>query len=143
MPKIKNIIIFLVIGIILVLVYIFFIKASPDEDASLVSSLPDSQEPMTTISGDTSAIAQEFLALLLNVKNIKLNDAIFSSNAFRSLHDSSIILIPDGNEGRPNPFAPIGTDVVVLPPIDTTAPATTGIPATVPPTTNPAPPLTP
>ena len=28
-----------------------------------------------------------------------------------TLHDSSILLIPDGTEGRPNPFAPIGSDI--------------------------------
>ena len=125
MPKIKNIIIFSVIGVILVFIYFFFIKASPDEEVTLVSSSPNQEESNTTTASDTSAIAQEFLTLLLSVKSIKLNDAIFSSNAFNSLHDSSIILVPDGNEGRPNPFAPIGTDVVALPSENTFVPPLT------------------
>lgn len=116
MPNIRNIIIFVTIGVILVLIYIFFIKSSSEENATLISSAPTINESATTTPNDTSVIAQEFLTLLLSVKGIKLNDAIFSSNAFNSLRDSSIILIPDGNEGRPNPFAPIGTDVFTASP---------------------------
>ena len=114
MPKIRNIIIFVIIAAILVFVYIFFIK-SPGEQANLVSSPsgttlpninggvagPNAQNGNSTATGD-------FLTLLLNVKNIKLNDSVFSDPAFNSLHDSSIVLIPDGTEGRPNPFAQFG-----------------------------------
>jgi len=119
MPKIKNIIIFLVIGTIFVLIYVIFIKAPPDTTATLVSS---SSSPVVsnTVAGDnTPSVAKDFLTLLLSVKSIKLDDAIFSDSAFISLHDSSITLIPDGNEGRPNPFAPLGNDNVVqsAPPI--------------------------
>ena len=118
MPKIKNIIIFLVIATIFVLIYVYFIKGTPDTD-TLVSSPSSVVIPNTSVLSieDNSVIAQEFLTLLLSVKSIKLDDAIFSDPAFISLHDSSIILIPDGNEGRPNPFAPIGTDAgTILPP---------------------------
>jgi len=124
MPKIRNIIIFIVIGAIFVLIYIFYIKKSPTDTASLISSTPDSA--VSTSSGtieNNSKVAQDFLSLLLNVKSIKLDDTIFSDNAFESLHDSSITLTPDGNEGRPNPFAPLGTDIVAPP--AASAPATT------------------
>ena len=107
MSKIKNIIILVVIGAILVLIYIFLIKA-PDETATLVSS--SGVAPATTTTD--SSVAKDFLTLLLNVKNIKLDDAIFSDSAFGALRDSSITLTPDGNEGRPNPFAPLGIDIV-------------------------------
>lgn len=116
-PKPKNIIIFVAIAIIFSLIYIFFIKSSSDDATSLVSS---GEQPSSTLT-DTGApdpnslIAKDFLSLLLNVKTIKLNDSIFSNIAFLSLHDSSIILIPDGTEGRPNPFAPIGIDSIVVP----------------------------
>lgn len=117
MPNIKNIIIFLAIGTVFVLIYIYFIKPKPPV-ADLVSSsgAPVVMNTANTATEDmNSKIAQDFLNLLLSVKNIKLNDAIFSDRAFTSLHDSSITLIPDGNEGRINPFAPLGTDVVALP----------------------------
>lgn len=110
MLKPKNILIFIGIGAVLVLIYIFFIKATP-EQAGLVSSTTNGEPTSTnaTTNGDTLG-AKNFLSILLNVKNIKLDDSIFSDAAFNTLQDSSIILTPDGTEGRPNPFAPIGTD---------------------------------
>ncbi|MEK7539348.1 MAG: hypothetical protein AAB595_01780 [Patescibacteria group bacterium] len=116
MPKLKNIIIFLTIGAVFVFIYFFYIKGSSSKDgAPLVSSSSGSPVANGTEGDVNSSITQDFLALLLNVKNIKLDDAIFSDNAFTSLHDSSITLTPDGTEGRPNPFAPLGTDVVIPP----------------------------
>lgn len=128
MPKIRNIIIFITIGAIFVLIYIFFIKASPSDAPALVSSggtpaVSDTSNTSNTVAGDTNKIAtQDFLNLLLSVKNIKLDDAIFSDDAFINVskHDSGIILVPDGNEGRVNPFAQFGNDIVVIiPPICT------------------------
>jgi hypothetical protein len=115
MPKIKNIIIFTAIAAIFVLGYVFFLKPSPDE-GNLVSlpatTLPDINNPTGAASGPIGAplVAKDFLSLLLNVKNIKLDDQILSDPAFLSLRDSSITLVPDGNEGRPNPFAKFGND---------------------------------
>ena len=138
-PKIKNIIIFVAIGAVLVLIYIFFIKPAPDQ-GSLVSS--NTVLPNVNTSGvDTSfpngatSVTQDFLTLLLNVKNIKLDDTIFSDPAFNSLHDSSITLTPDGTEGRPNPFAQFGNDsgVIVAPLSTPTVPNTPPVtPPTVP-----------
>ncbi len=114
-PKIKNIIIFLAIGIILIIVYSYFIKGGSNEVAPLSSTAnnPMGNSSAGELADQNSAIAQDFLALLLNVKGITLQDSIFSDPAFTSLKDSSIELVPDGNEGRPNPFAPIGTDVLL------------------------------
>jgi len=111
----KNILIFIAIAAIFVAIYFFYIRKSSDSDKNLVSApattaLPAAGSPATGVAD--SKIAQEFLNLLLSVKNIKLDDSIFSDEAFVSLHDSSITLTPDGNEGRVNPFAPIGTDAV-------------------------------
>jgi len=116
-PKIKNIIIFSALALIFILLYIFFIRKAPDQ-ANLVSSA-STPSPTTSVSSETgtpdSLIAKDFLSLLLSVKNIKLDDSIFSNIAFTNLHDSSITLIPDGTEGRPNPFAPFGADSVAPP----------------------------
>jgi len=118
MPKIKNIIIFIAIALVIFLIYLFFTKPS-EEEPSLVSSetnvtLPnmDGSTPNPSISNTNSEVAKDFLVIFSNIKNLKLNDAIFSDPAFISLHDSSIVLIPDGTEGRPNPFAPIGNDSI-------------------------------
>lgn len=113
MPKIKNIVIFITIGAILVFIYLYFIKPSsnPDNLISVISSVGG--DAMASV-GD-STVARDFLTLLLNVKNIKLDDTIFSDNAFTSLHDSSITITQDGTEGRPNPFAPLGVDNIASP----------------------------
>jgi preprotein translocase subunit SecG len=118
MSEIKNIIIFVVIITALVLIYIFFIKPSSSDQSNLVSSSGASLPNVNGLSSETNAqntsslMTKDFLALLLNVKNIKLDDAILSDPAFSSLRDSSIILVPDGTEGRPNPFAQFGNDAV-------------------------------
>jgi len=121
MPKIKNIIIFTIIAIAFILIYIFFMRPS-SEQASLVSSgagsaLPniDGSASNTSTANANSLITKDFLALFSNIENIKLDDAIFSDPAFNSLHDSSIVLVQDGTEGRPNPFAQFGNDAVPPP----------------------------
>ncbi len=114
-PSTRNIIIFVGIAAALTAIYVFFIK-SPEQAGNLVSSLSTSlattKDTLTTktTGGQDNTVAQNFLSLLLNVKNIKLDTSIFSDSALNTLHDSSILLIPDGNEGRPNPFAQFGSD---------------------------------
>lgn len=112
--KPKNILIFILIGLALVFVF-FLLSSGGDEAPTLVTSTNTTTASGTSSSasqlGKEAQIAKDFLALLLNVKNITLNDAILSDTAYKSLNDSSILLIHDGSEGRPNPFAPIGTDV--------------------------------
>jgi hypothetical protein len=103
--NIKNIIIFISIAIVLILVYVFFIKQSP-EPANLVSV---SDNPIS-VNATGSTLDKDFLPILLNIKNIKLDDSIFSDPAFIVLIDSNVVLVPEGNEGRPNPFASFGVE---------------------------------
>lgn len=118
MLKPKNIIIFIVAALILTLVYIFFLKPSPEPDG-LVTVPANPATSSSGVSSSPNALdTNDFLNVLLNVKNIKLDDTIFSSPAFNTLRDSSIVLTPDGTEGRADPFAPIGYDRV-LPPTTT------------------------
>jgi hypothetical protein len=140
--------IIIVILIILVVVVLFLvISKKPKEEPNLVSS-----SPVVPIEGATAGIvqdsvAQDFLTDLLNVKSIQLDDAIFSDPAFATLRDSTIVLVQDGNEGRPNPFAPIGSDIYTststLTPTTTTpvstTPTTTVAPITTTPVTTPTP----
>jgi hypothetical protein len=131
MSIIRNIIIFLVIAVVAFLVYFYFIKP-PSEQAGLVSApitsgLPNIDGSMSLINTtDKTSVTKDFLALLLNVRNIKLDDSIFSDPAFASLRDSSITLSQDGTEGRPNPFAQFGNDSVPEPVVPTTLPDTSG-----------------
>ena len=142
MPKLKNILIFTAIAVVFILIYIFFLKPAPDQ-ASLVSTptgaiLPnmDGSMPATGTANANSLVTSDFLTLLSSVKTIKLDAAIFADPAFNSLHDSSIILVPDGTEGRPNPFAQFGVDITPTPP----ATPVSSLPAN---TTSPTTPVTP
>lgn len=111
-PKIKNAIIFISIGIVMILIYIFFIKKDTPQ-SNLVTETSSSNVGAVQVAGlseEDSEIAKNFLSLLLSVKNIKIEDSIFSDPAFVGLRDSSISLNPDGTEGRPNPFAPVGVE---------------------------------
>ena len=71
--KIKNIIIIGVVAIVLVLIYIFFIKKGPDATTLLTTP---SGAPATNETGGsaTNEVNPGFLSVLLSVKNIKLDD---------------------------------------------------------------------
>jgi hypothetical protein len=106
--NIKNIIMVVILIAILVFGYIFFFKNKSDNQpnltSSFVSGLIPNSDSKSTLNEDT-----EFITVLLGIKNIKLNDSIFSNIAFTNLRDSSIILVQEeGSQGRLNPFAPIG-----------------------------------
>ena len=85
------------------------------------------------------ATTQDFLSTLLSVNNIKLDTTILSDPAFISLHDSTVLLTPDPNPGRPNPFAQFGDDTppptntsttsgsIVAPAVPTAPTATSGV----------------
>ncbi len=131
MPKIKNIIIFVAIGAVFAFIYFYFIKS--EEPASspvspIAISSPAVPGKIATPGISSGNVARDFLTLLLSVRSIKLDDTIFADVAFESLDGThSITLVPDGNEGRPNPFAPLGAEV--LPPAGSGAAAQVPAPA--------------
>lgn len=134
MPKIKNIIIFFVIGMVLIVAYLLLFKKSepiPDLITSIDLNTNTVDSNGEVVSLDTT-ISEQFLADLLGIRNIHLEDNIFFDPAFMALKDPDVVLIPEGNEGRPNPFAPIGTDinasvVNTIPNTNTTTPSTTEV----------------
>jgi hypothetical protein len=74
---------------------------------------PLTQSAITnTTVADTEEINREFISMLLNLQTITLTDDIFSEPAFEALVDNTVRLNQPGNEGRPNPFAPIGSDTM-------------------------------
>lgn len=115
----KKIMIFGAIAVVLVIVVFVFIgkTAAPTgapgsnglqtSAGNAVSSIVNPQ-PQGAV--EASQIGQEFINQLVNLQAIKLDDGVFSSLSFQSLEDFTIILVQPGNEGRPNPFAPFGSD---------------------------------
>ena len=152
MSKIKNILIFIAIALVLVLGYVFFTNTSSSDQPSLVSSSGGNVTQSTNNSdtsvnaGDNTSASQNFLTLLLNVKTIKLDTDIFSNPAFAGLQDSSITLVPDTIIGRPNPFAQFGIQNAPLS-LSSTTPGSSSNPtvpisASTPTTTTPSTPTT-
>jgi hypothetical protein len=109
--KIKNLI-FVLVGLALILVYILFFKKDKVEENLTVNNAPINTAEINTVSNNPidDKLSNEILATLSSIKSITLEDKIFKSQSFNSLVDGTVPLVQDGNEGRPNPFAPIGTD---------------------------------
>ena len=78
---------------------------------SLTATVAHAQDSGLVDSGNPG---QDFLALLLGVQSIKLDDSLFSSKAFGVLQDFNRPIPADTNPGRANPFAPIGQDGLVI-----------------------------
>lgn len=103
---IKNVLIGVAVIGVLLLAYFFLFKKGPEE-AVLTSSTDGA-----TSSSLTSETSRDFISLLLSVRSIKLNDSILNEPAFLSLKDTTITIIQNEDEGRPNPFAPIGSEAI-------------------------------
>lgn len=106
--KLKNLFLLVVIIGIAYFGYNYFIKKDTPQ-AGLVSS---STQTASSATG-SSELGKEFLTLLLNLKVITLDDSIIKTEPYQRLIDFTKVLSPDTNPGRPNPFAPIGTEGAV------------------------------
>lgn len=124
---VKKIILFVVIFILAVVGYVVFFGGDTSSDALLTTN---DQALGSTESVSQTGVGREFLTSLLNIKNIKLNDSIFSNPSFSNLQDFTITLVEQPS-GRPNPFAPVGSDQT------TSSTPTTPTPTTPEETTNP------
>ncbi len=63
----------------------------------------------------TAEIGQEFIATLLSLQSINLDTTLFSNPAFVTLENRTLTFEDIQTNGRPNPFAPIGTDIAPEP----------------------------
>ena len=106
----RNIIIIVAVAVVALVVYIVFFKNSDSNSGA-------------TVSSDVQVTSQQFLAELLNIDSIKIDNSIVTNPAFTVLKDLSKPIDPDNNPGRINPFAPIGAEnLVVSTQIQTNAP---------------------
>lgn len=127
---IRTIVIFVVTIILAMFAYSMFFKKPSTSNSSLVTTSGSSSVADVSGSGqnqasvDADVASKQFLALLLNVQSITLDDSFFSSPGFRALKDFSQVIPPDTNPGRPNPFAPLGANSSVV-----STQVSTGIPS--------------
>lgn len=95
----QNKIIFVVLVVVIV-TFAWFGLADQEPNSTLLTS--------TETRADASVAEQEILRLLLDMRSIRLDSAIFENPAFAALRDFGREIIPEP-VGRTNPFAP--TDV--------------------------------
>lgn len=109
MGKILNIVIVILVLAALVYGYIQFTSSSSTANPdSLSVGGTTAVSSDTTGDGTINAQQDDFIALLLDLKQISLDTAFLSSSVFTSLTDFSRD-IPKQDVGRRNPFAPIGS----------------------------------
>ncbi len=109
---IKAVIILIVLAAIALASYEFVVK--PGAVGVSLGGLTTSTGASNIVTADQD-VGGEFLQMLLNLKAIKLNTSIFDNTSYKSLKDYTVVLEEPKNVGRPNPFAPVGQDVVVPP----------------------------
>src|SRR3989344_2767864 len=93
----KKIISFIII-VVLIAAAFWYLQNSQSTDSSLTAQV---QAPQ-------SVDAKYIYGLLQKMKEVRLDDSIFSNTTFLNLRDNSVTLSPQ-TKGRNNPFAPLGT----------------------------------
>ena len=113
----KSIIILIVVIILGGLAYLYF-SGTPDDSA--ISSLT----PSGTAGGDVAAeitSATRILSLLNQINSIKIDTEFFKSKVYMSLVDRMVV-VPEQNVGRQNPFVAVPGTFVVERASETSAP---------------------
>lgn len=113
---IKKILFGLLIAIALLVVYSVLVPQDDSQTAqgsSSLSSLLDDSSLGQIKEADTKVANAEILKILGNIQHIELRDDIFSNPVFRKLEDSEFTIPKPVVIGRPNPFLPIGYDIIL------------------------------
>jgi len=100
----KNILILIIVLVFSGIAFMYLTRNNTINDVSSLST--------NTTTAAPSADAQYIYSLLQRMSVVKLDDSIFSSDAFRSLIDNTVVLTTQ-QTGRNNPFSPIGTDAKI------------------------------
>lgn len=103
-PKLKKIIIAIVVLGILFILYSAFLKPDPTPDTLVAGRSKVAGQP---VSQDAKVISSQISQALLKIEQIKLDRSIFDNQIFATLEDRSEEIV-DEPVGRRNPFAPLG-----------------------------------
>ena len=111
--KIKQILVALGIAFAILIAYAAFSGgfSQPRQQGALVSTRGKNIQGQ--ISEDVDIVNERILKILRNVRNIELDDDIFSNPVFKQLRDTRFTLPRPVQIGRPNPFASIGTESIL------------------------------
>lgn len=88
-----------ILGVIVLFVVYVLLKPDAKGGAPIVSS--------SSTAGDEPEVSRDILALLVDLKSIKIDRTFFETPALRTLQDFSVPLVEEPR-GRANPFAPVG-----------------------------------
>lgn len=110
----------IIVGILIVAIVLysaFFNNPDSGNQSGLVSGT--TAQPVAGVQSQNAVsgvqIGQEFISLLLSLQQLNLDTTLFQDRAFQSLQDKTIQFQDPGGQGRPNPFAPIGSGVITAP----------------------------
>lgn len=106
---IKKILIILVVAVVILAGYAFFTTQAGSNNSSL-SSLINSGNTGQIKETNVALANTEILKILGSIKNIELQDDIFSNPVFKQLQDTQFTIPKPTQIGRTNPFLPIGYD---------------------------------
>lgn len=101
-PKLKKIILTIVIVGVLFIVYAIFIKSGPEPEKFISNNAARSQG-----AADAQVLGNQIAQALLKIERIKLDKSIFDDEIYKSLTDRSQPILEEPI-GRSNPFAPLG-----------------------------------
>lgn len=96
----------IIAGIIIFTVFAYMNIPRKETQAQESLVVPDTATDANNQKG------REILALLADMKSIRLDESIFSDPMFQALQDTSVELVLEP-KGRPNPFAPLGKDAIL------------------------------
>ncbi len=98
-----------IIGLLILIGLIYFGYATVFTGSATPSDIMGSGTELTP-----DGPAQDILNAVEKFKNISIDETVFKSNVFLTLQDFSSIVTPE-QQGRSNPFAPIGQGGVYIP----------------------------
>ncbi|MFQ5540902.1 MAG: hypothetical protein ACE5F4_01510 [Candidatus Paceibacteria bacterium] len=87
------------IGVVILIAFVAY--------SMFFTAAPRSALTTSNVSATQSAVEQELLSLLLELRDIELDPALFSDERFQSLQDFNQEIVAEP-VGRTNPFAPLG-----------------------------------
>ncbi len=120
---IKKIIIGVILLVLAIAGYSVFFKKSASTPTAALQTTTTGVTDSSGNAGADATVGRDFLTTLLNINTIRLDDSLFADAGFAALQDFSRPLPEDPNPGRPNPFAPVGSDGGVVSPVATNAPS--------------------
>lgn len=130
--KFSTILIVVILLVVGLLIYFFVIRGdkAPAAETGLVSANTGTAQGLqnTNTTTGTSTTGSAVVQILRNLSSIQLDDSVFRNPAFAYLVDMTLQLPPATNQGRRNPFAPIGSEgsSLTAPAATTTTSTTTG-----------------